>query len=97
MGRAWNCALRQTINQWRRWLTLTGWFWFFLVLAATPAAFGTLPALSIHSSGNQSILVSWTNTATGFVLEQTDFLSGVTLWKPITQPPAEANTSSASL
>jgi hypothetical protein len=47
--------------------------------------------LSIQPLPENKVRVAWTNTATGFVLEQADFLGPATLWTPIAQAPDVAD------
>ena len=62
--------------------------------AQNPAA----PTLSIRPAPNQSIRLSWTNAATGFVVESASVLGDATLWRPISQTPTlEDNQYSVTL
>jgi len=51
-----------------------------------------VPALTISPSpANHQVSLAWTNTATGFVLKQTDSLSPPILWTTVTNVPVSTN------
>jgi hypothetical protein len=51
----------------------------------------SVPALTVRPSANHPVILAWTNTATGFVLEQTDGLSPPIQWITVTNSPVLAN------
>jgi hypothetical protein len=50
-----------------------------------------VPALAAASSGNSQLKLSWTNTATGYVLKQTASLAQPIQWTTVTNSPANTN------
>jgi hypothetical protein len=51
----------------------------------------SVPALTVRPSANHQVSLAWTNTATGFVLEQTDSLSPPIQWTTVTNNPVLTN------
>jgi titin len=49
------------------------------------------PALSVAPAASQQVALTWTNTATGFVLKQTSSLSPPIQWTSVTNSPAPTN------
>jgi hypothetical protein len=58
---------------------------FFLPIDTAQSA--TPPRLSIQTTASNQITLSWTNTATGYVLDATDGITAPPLWQPITAKP----------
>jgi titin len=54
-------------------------------------AVAPVPALSVTPSTNHQITLAWTNTPTGFVLEQTSSLSPPIQWTAVTNNPVLTN------
>jgi parallel beta-helix repeat protein len=52
---------------------------------------GPVPALTIQPALNHQVLLAWTNTASGFVLKQTDSLSPPIQWTAVTNNPVVTN------
>ncbi len=52
---------------------------------------GPVPALTISPAANNQVSLAWTNTATGFVLKQTDSLSPAIQWTTATNVPVVVN------
>src|SRR5579862_3253864 len=61
------------------------------LLASWRAQGQTQVALSVTQSGPQIIVISWTNTAAGFVLEQTSQPGPNATWTSVPQAPATQN------
>ncbi len=57
----------------------------FIILAQSP------PKLLIDVSTNSQVRLSWTNAATGFVVEELDHLPEAAPWSPVLQAPRLAN------
>ncbi len=49
------------------------------------------PKLLVEASPNSQVRLSWTNTATGFVVEEVDQLPAVAPWSPVLSVPQLAN------
>ena len=58
-----------------------------LLLAVRPALAQSPPVLLVDVSTDSQVRLSWTNTATGFVLEQVDQLPAADQWSPVLQAP----------
>src|ERR1039458_1607777 len=71
--------------------TIGSRFGLFLVIWAmqcpAPAQSNPSAVLSINQSSNQTVIVSWSNTAPGFVLESVDALPSAKSWQGILQAP----------
>lgn len=52
---------------------------------------GTVPALTLRPFAADQVALSWTNSATGFVLQQASSLSPVIQWTIVTNAPVIAN------
>ncbi len=50
-----------------------------------------VPDLKVAPAPNHEVSIAWTNTATGFVLKQTDSLSPVIQWTTVTNSPVVVN------
>jgi hypothetical protein len=50
-----------------------------------------VPALKVTPSTNHQLTLAWTNTPTGFVLEQTSSLSPPIQWTAVTNNPVLTN------
>ena len=59
---------------------------FSACVPVTPA-----PALSVAPAASQQVALTWTNTATGFVLKQTSSLSPPIQWTSVTNSPVLTN------
>jgi titin len=57
--------------------------------ACVPIA--SVPSLAVVPASNHQVSVSWTNTATGFVLKQTSSLAPPIQWATVTNSPAVIN------
>lgn len=55
------------------------------------AQVGSQPTLAISPSTNDEVSLTWTNTATGFVLKETESLSPPIQWTTVTNMPAMSN------
>jgi hypothetical protein len=64
---------------------------FFAVLGAAGLSVSaqTSPTLFVERTAPQSLRMIWTNTASGFALEQSDSLGAGALWQSVTTPPTE--------
>jgi titin len=51
----------------------------------------SVPTLKVSPAANHQVSLAWTNTATGFVLEQTDSLSPPIQWTTVTNNPVLTN------
>jgi hypothetical protein len=51
----------------------------------------SVPTLAVGPAANHQVSLAWTNTATGFVLEQTDSLSPPVQWTAVTNSPVLTN------
>jgi titin len=51
----------------------------------------SVPTLTVRPAANHQVSLAWTNTATGFVLEQTDSLSPPIQWTTVTNSPVLSN------
>ena len=52
---------------------------------------GSVPSLVVVPATNHQVSIAWTNTATGFVLKQTDSLSPPVQWAAVTNSPVVNN------
>jgi parallel beta-helix repeat protein len=50
-----------------------------------------VPALSVSPASNHQVALAWTNTATGFVLKQTDDVTPPSHWTSVTNSPVVIN------
>ena len=62
-----------------------------LLLAVRPALAQSPPELLVDIITDTQLRLSWTNTATGFVVEEVDDLAGVASWSPVLQAPQLAS------
>ena len=54
-------------------------------------AVGAVPALTVSPATGNQVRLAWTNTATGFVLKQTDNLSPPVQWTNVSTVPVVSN------
>jgi hypothetical protein len=50
-----------------------------------------VPALKVANSTNHQVSLSWTNTATGFILKQSTNLASPVLWSTVTNAVSTLN------
>src|SRR4051812_42375245 len=70
---------------------MKSFFSALLSIATLTIAAQSPPQLSVERTAPQTLSIAWTNTASGFALEQSSSLGAGALWQTVTTPPSEAN------